>query len=383
MSRPSDAHVGRPAAYVDKLLIEGKGGVHHIWACDHYKTTLNAIEFKRVYKQRTDMVKDAMSAVPYGDRAGDGRRDHGRDPAGRPVRGRRRHRADQDRPGLPRLAAGRDLGRDEPDLDERRAAHAAHRALHGPAGPGDARLPDRGADRQPPGARLPRAWARTTYADQFKGFDWQTEEDAFMDGYHKNAEGGEFVTYDRLRAMGTNGFQEPATGFEDGKIVGTKRLYADGKFGSKDGKATFMETQWRGLQAPGKQEEKDKFAVPDQQRPHQPRLAERLSRSARTSWSWTAGPIPFIEMNPDDMAELGAQGGRSGRGLQRQRLDPGDGLSDADGEAKGDLHAVRLPDRRAGQRRLAGRERVHHPELQADLGATSGRSPTRPRACGT
>ena len=31
-SRPSDAHVGKPAAYVDKLLIEGKGGVHHIWA---------------------------------------------------------------------------------------------------------------------------------------------------------------------------------------------------------------------------------------------------------------------------------------------------------------------------------------------------------------
>src|SRR5579863_181648 len=30
--RPSDAHVGRPAAYVDKLLLEGKGGVHHIWA---------------------------------------------------------------------------------------------------------------------------------------------------------------------------------------------------------------------------------------------------------------------------------------------------------------------------------------------------------------
>ena len=46
-SRPSDAHVGRPAAYVDKLLIEGKGGVHHIWGCDHYKTTLNAFKFKQ------------------------------------------------------------------------------------------------------------------------------------------------------------------------------------------------------------------------------------------------------------------------------------------------------------------------------------------------
>ena len=66
--RPSDAHVGRPAAYVDKLLLEGKGGVHHIWACDHYKTTLNADKFKQNYKKRTDIVKDAMSAVAYGDR---------------------------------------------------------------------------------------------------------------------------------------------------------------------------------------------------------------------------------------------------------------------------------------------------------------------------
>ena len=102
--RPSDAHVGRPAAYVDQLLIEGEGGVHHIWGCDHYKTTLNAHEFKRVYKRRTDMVKDAMNAVPAGDREAHGERDHGGDPPGRPVRGRRRHRADQDRRGLPRHA---------------------------------------------------------------------------------------------------------------------------------------------------------------------------------------------------------------------------------------------------------------------------------------
>ena len=52
-SRPSDAHVGRPAAYVDQLLISGKGGVHHIWGCDHYKTTLNAFKFKQTL-QETD-----------------------------------------------------------------------------------------------------------------------------------------------------------------------------------------------------------------------------------------------------------------------------------------------------------------------------------------
>jgi arsenite oxidase large subunit len=43
-------------------------------------------------------------------------------------------------------------------------------------------------------------------ADKFKGFDWKTEEDAFMDGYNANAKGGKFVTYDRLRAMGNNGW---------------------------------------------------------------------------------------------------------------------------------------------------------------------------------
>jgi len=66
--RPSAAHVGRPSAYVDRLLISGQGGVHHVWGCDNYKTTLNAQEFKREYKKRTDMVKDALNSVPAGDR---------------------------------------------------------------------------------------------------------------------------------------------------------------------------------------------------------------------------------------------------------------------------------------------------------------------------
>ena len=124
-----------------------------------------------------------------------------------------------------------------------------------------------------------------------------------MDGYHQHADGGEFVTYERLRAMGTNGFQEPATGFQDGKIIGTKRLYTDGKFKSKDGKAKFMATQWRGLQAEGKQAEKDKFAF--------------LINNGRVNHTWQSSyldqqnefimdrwPFPFIQIHPDDMKEL-------------------------------------------------------------------------------
>jgi arsenite oxidase large subunit len=176
----------------------------------------------------------------------------------------------------------------------------------------------------PPGASLPdcliaarlanymeqalRDAGNGSYADQFKGFDWQSAEDAFMDGYHANAGGGQFVTYDRLREMGTNGFQEPAVGFENGQIVGTKRLYTDGKFGASDGKAHFMATVWRGLQAPGKEAERAKFPF--------------LINNGRTNHVWQSAyldqqneflmdrwPYPFIEMNPEDMAQLGVNSG--------------------------------------------------------------------------
>ena len=306
-SRPSDAHVGRPAAYVDQLLIEGKGGVHHIWGCDHYKTTLNALKFKQAYKKRTDMVKDAMSAVPYGDRV-----------------------------ALINAIAGAikngGLFAVDVDIVPTQIGQACHIWLPA-ATSGEANLTSMNGERRmrlterymdPPGQAMPdcliaarianhmervlREQGKAQVADQFKGFDWKTEEDAFMDGYAKHEKGGEFVTYARLRAMGTNGFQEPAVDFKDGKIVGTKRLFADGEFGSKDGKATFMETKWRGLQAAGKEAEKNKWPF--------------LINNGRTNIVWQNAyldqdnefvmdrfPYPFIQMNPQDMTELGVKQG--------------------------------------------------------------------------
>lgn len=305
--RPSDAHVGRPAAYVDQLLIQGKGGVHHIWACDNYKTTLNALEFKRVYKKRTDLVKDAMSGVPYGDRAA------------------------QVEAIMGAIRQG-GLFVVDVDIVPTKIGQAAHVMLPA-ATSGEMNLTSMNGERRmrlterymdPPGDARPdclivaglaqaleRSWraaGKPDVADRFKGYDWVTEEDAFMDGYHQHAGGGEFVTYERLRAMGTNGFQEPAVDFKDGKIVGTKRLYVDGKFGGPDGKAVFMATQWRGLQAEGKQAEKDKFAF--------------LINNGRANHVWQSAyldqqndfvmdrwPLPFIDMNPDDMAELSLKNG--------------------------------------------------------------------------
>ncbi|WP_088343886.1 MULTISPECIES: arsenate reductase (azurin) large subunit [Rhodomicrobium] len=306
-SRPADGHVGKPAAYVDKLLIEGKGGVHHIWGCDHYKTTLNAMEFKRVYKKRTDIVKDAMNSVPYGDR-----------PA-------------MVKAIVDAINAG-GLFAVDMDIVPTQIGQACHVWLPA-ATSGEMNLTSMNGERRmriterymdPPGQSMPdcliaarianhmervlRAMGDAKYADQFKGFDWKTEEDAFMDGYHANEKGGKFVTYERLKAMGTNGFQEPATDFKDGKIIGTKRLFADGKFGTKDGKAIFFEAQWRGLQAPGKDEQKRKFKY--------------LINNGRANQVWQSAyldvesdlvmdrwPYPFIEMNPEDMAAISVKQG--------------------------------------------------------------------------
>ncbi|RTL50079.1 MAG: arsenate reductase (azurin) large subunit [Bradyrhizobiaceae bacterium] len=305
-SRPSDAHVGKPAAYVDQLLISGKGAVHHVWGCDHYKTTLNAMEFKRVYKKRTDIVKDAMNAVPYGDR-------------------------DAMVKAIVAAIKKGGLFAVNVDIVPTKIGEACHVVLPA-ATSGEMNLTSMNGERRmrlterymdPPGQAMPdcliaariannlervfREMGKNDVADKFKGFDWKTEEDAFMDGYAKHEKGGEFVTYARLRAMGTNGFQEPATGLETAgdpqRIIGTKRLFADGKFNSKDGKATFAAAQWRGLQAPGKQAEKDKFQF--------------LINNGRANLVWQSAyldkenefvmdrwPFPFIEMNPQDMAEL-------------------------------------------------------------------------------
>ena len=305
--RPSDAHVGRPAPYIDQLIIAGHGKVHHIWANDHYKTTLNASEFKRVYNKRTNMVKEAMDA-----RAGATREELVDAIVGA-------------------IEAG-GIFSVNVDIIHSQIGQAAHVILPAVES-GEMNLTSMNGERRlrlvekfmdGPGAAKPdcliaaglaqnlervlREEGRDDYADQFKGYDWANEEDAFMDGYNS---GNPDVTYDRLRAMGNNGVQEPVVGYEDGKLVGTKRLYADGKFdrhGREDKLALFCGGAWRGLEAPGKASQRDSYAF--------------LINNGRANINWQNWfldkdndfvsdryPFPFIEINPEDMAELGLKEG--------------------------------------------------------------------------
>ena len=201
--RPSDAHVGRPAPYVDQLIIGGRGKVHHIWANDHYKTTLNATEFKREYNRRTNMVKDAMDA-----HAGSTREELvdaivGAINAGglfsvnvdiiHSQIGQAAHVI------LPAVESGE---MNLTSMNGERRLRLVEKYMDGPGNAKPDCLIAAGIAQNL--ERVLREDGRDAYADQFKGYDWKTEEDAFMDGYHS---GNPEVTYERLRAMGNNGVQ--------------------------------------------------------------------------------------------------------------------------------------------------------------------------------
>jgi len=305
--RPADGHVGRPAEYVDQFLIRGLGGVHHIWACDHYKTTLNASEFKRVHKRRSDIVKEAIDAAAGGTR-------------------------EQVVDAIVSAINAGGLFVVDVDIIHSQIGQNAHVIL--PAcesnemnltsmnGERRLRLSERYMD--PFGNSRPdcliaagmaqhmervlRDMGHADYADQFKGYDWTTEEDAFMDGYHQ---GNPEVTYDRLRAMGNNGVQEPVTGFADGKLVGVERLYADGAFdrhGRDDKKALFCAAGWRGWQAPGKAREQaaHRFWVNNVRANI---FWQNQFLDQKNDFIQDRYPHPFVEMHPDDMVELGLNPG--------------------------------------------------------------------------
>ena len=305
--RPDESHVGRPAEYVDQFLIRGLGGVHHIWACDHYKTTLNASEFKRVHKRRSDMVKEAIDAAAGGTR-------------------------EQVVDAIVSAINAGGLFVVDVDIIHSQIGQNAHVIL--PAcesnemnltsmnGERRLRLSERYMD--PFGNSRPdcliaagmaqhmervlRDMGHADYADQFKGYDWTTEEDAFMDGYHQ---GNPEVTYDRLRAMGNNGVQEPVTGFADGKLVGVERLYADGAFdrhGRDDKKALFCAAGWRGWQAPGKAREQaaHRFWVNNVRANI---FWQNQFLDQKNDFIQDRYPHPFVEMHPDDMVELGLNPG--------------------------------------------------------------------------
>jgi arsenite oxidase large subunit len=163
--------------------------------------------------------------------------------------------------------------------------------------------------------KMYEADGNTDMAKRFGGFEWNTEEDAFNDGFrmvgqpgagHIDSQGGDtghLVTYDRLRKMGNTGVQLPTKAWEGGKLVGTEMLYEDAKFSTSDGRAQFKTSPWPGLPKPvADLKAKYRFWI----------------NNGRTNEVWQTAyhdqynefvrgryPMSYIEVNPGDAAELG------------------------------------------------------------------------------
>ena len=152
-------------------------------------------------------------------------------------------------------------------------------------------------------------------AKRFEGFDWNNEEDAFMDGFagqgaKMHSQGGltgTLATYGLLRSAGNDGVQLPIKKVENGKLIGTRLLYTDNKFGTKSGRASFMPTPQPDMpRQVQKQIDKYEFFV------HTGRVNETWQSNYHTSridMPKERWPMAPLDINPKDAKKKGIESG--------------------------------------------------------------------------
>ena len=308
----------RPAPYIDQEIIKGNGKMYTVWACNPFQTTLNAERFRNAVYARSNIVKQALVKA-------------------RPVT----------IPDMVDVIYGAvskgGLFVVDIDLYPIKFSEASHLLLPS-THPGEMNLTSMNGERRlrlsekfmdAPGSAKPdcliaAAMANTLkrayeqegnakMAARFAGFDWNTEEDAFNDGFRRvgqpgageiDSQGGDtghLATYQRLRAAGNNGVQLPIREYKDGKLVGTEMLYTDNKFDTKDGKARFLPSKWPGFAKPVQEQmQKRAFWVNNGRvnEAWQTMYHDRYNAFVRDRY-----PMAFIEINPDDAARLQVKSG--------------------------------------------------------------------------
>jgi len=147
-------------------------------------------------------------------------------------------------------------------------------------------------------------------ANRFLDFDWRSEEDVFIHArYQFNGtesdpmEGYAGVTYDLLRALGTDGIQTP-TRLVNRVPVGTVRMHEE-RFNTPSGKAKFIPAPrpWPGYAAAVRaQRKRYRFWVNNGRVNH---VWQTLYHHRFLPFFQDRYPIPMLEMHPEDARELG------------------------------------------------------------------------------
>lgn len=302
---------GRPAEYIDGAVIDGKGKMLTVWACNAFRTTHNAQAYREAVIRRANIVRDAINST-------------------RGVSPEEMvdviYDAVTNKGGL--FVATIDLY----PTSFAQVGHMMLPATH----PGEMNLTSMSGERRmrlsekfmdPPGTAKPdcliaadmantikamyEAEGNTKMAKRFSGFDWKTEEDAFNDGF-RNPKGidsqggptGHLVTYDRLKAMGNNGVQLPVKEYKNGKLIGTEMVYTDGPH---HGKFKFLPARFNGL-LPKAQEQKDKYKFwINSGRVNE--LWQSMYHDEYVKFRKERWPLALVEIGPKDAKSLGISSG--------------------------------------------------------------------------
>lgn len=305
----------RPAPYIDQELIKGNGKMLTVWACNAFRTTVNAQQYRETIIRRANIVREAIdksrgaSAEQLADVIYD---------------------AVSTKGGL--FVATIDLY----PTTFAQVGHLMLPATH----PGEMNLTSMNGERRlrlserfmdPPGSAKPDCLiaadiantlkamyekeGNTEMAKRFAGFDWKTEEDAFNDGF-RHPEGidsqgggnGKLATYALLRKAGNNGVQLPIKRLEGDTLVGTEILYEDGHTEkTKDGKFHFLPARFNGL-LPPVQKQKDKYAFWI----NNGRLNEvwqSVYHDEHVKFRMSRWPLAMVEISPEDAKSLGIESG--------------------------------------------------------------------------
>lgn len=304
----------RPAPYIDQEIIAGNGKMLTVWGCNAFQSTLNAQQYRAAVYHRANIVREAMAGARTADV----------DDLVDVI-----YEAVSQRGGLFVNVI---------DLYPTKFAEAAHMMMPA-AHPGEMNLTSMNGERRmrlserfmdPPGLARPDCLIaadmanalKAMYAQQgdaamvsrFSGFDWNTEEDAFNDGFRKpegidsqGGDSGSLVTYERLRALGNNGVQLPVREFSDGRLIGTEMLYTDYRFSTEDGKAHFQPAPWNGFPSPvEKQRSKYRFFINNGRTNH---IWQTAYHDKHLEFRKGRYPMAPIEINPEDASELGIESG--------------------------------------------------------------------------
>ncbi len=305
---------GRPALNVDEAVRRGEAKVFWIGGCNPVLTTLRAEAMENALIERGASVRNVLEETK-----------------GKPVGERVVAVVEALKEGGMFILAQ--------DLYMTASARHAHVVLPA-AGWGEMNLTSINGERRlrlyerfmdPPGDALPD-WKimalfaerlRQLYeednnplmANRFRDYRWKTEEDVFIHARYSfkgdgsdPMEGYAGITYDLLRKLGNDGIQTPVR-LVNKVPVGTPRLFENGKFGTPSGKARFIPAHrpWPGYAATiERQRQRYRFWINNGRVNH---LWQTTYHHQFIEFYRERYPIPCLELNAADAAELGISSG--------------------------------------------------------------------------